>query len=208
MKKLFFVLLLVSIVISQSCSDLKITADYDKSADFSKFKTFNIIRYQEGAVASTSLSMMTVSLLEEAIIEELMNRGYTLSDDPDIEVYYFVKTKDKTEYKTTSTSVGGYGGNPYYYGYHGGYGYYNSYTQAVDYTEGSLIIELVNNEVDQLLWQGVAVKSLDETSSSQRSISQIVNGIFRSYKWKVEDTTPTPTTQSYEKQGGSEDATH
>lgn len=205
MKKLVFVLFLAAFVVFESCSDLKITSDYDKTADFSNFQTFNIMRYQEGSVESSSLSMMTVSFLEEAMIDELMGRGYNLSDGPDIEVYYFVKTKDKTQYKTTSTSVGMYGGSPYYYGYHGGYGYYNSYTQAVDYTVGSLIIELVDGKTNRLVWQGVAQKSLDQTAGSQKNISEIVNGIFRSYKWKA--TSPernSSTTQDYEKQGGEE----
>ena len=168
-----------------SCSDLKVTAEYDKNADFTSFKTFNIKTYQSGEIESTALSMMTVSFIEEAIIDELMQRGYTLSDNPDIEVYYYVKLKDQTKVVETSTNNGMYGGSPYYYGYYGGYSYYDSY-QVIDYAEGSLIIELVDNNKNKALWQGIGTKSVQEEAANQKSIQQIVNSIFYSYKWTVE----------------------
>lgn len=187
MKKVIFLLSLISIVLVQSCSDLKVTSDYDKSADFTTFKTFNIMRYQEGVLESTPLPLMTISFIEEAIIDELMARGYTLSDDPDIEVYYFVRLNAKTELVQTGVSGGMYYGSPYYYGYHGGYTYYND-VREVDYTEGSLIVELVDNKKDRAIWQGVAVKSVAQSQSSQKNIRMIISKVFYNYKWKVEST--------------------
>lgn len=187
MKRSLFLFLISVLVLISSCSDLKVTADYDKDTDFSNYKTFNIMHYEEGAVESTSLSMMTISFIEEAIIDELMKRGYTLSDDPDLEVYYYVKLKDKTSYNTSGPSVGMYYGSPYYYGYHGGYTYTGN-IQSVDYTEGSLIVELVDAKMNKAVWQGIAVKSVTQESANQRAIQQIINRVFFDYKWTVEGT--------------------
>ena len=193
MKTYIPLFLLSFILVFTSCSDLKVTADYDKNADFTSFKTFNIKTYQSGEMESTPLSMMTVSFIEEAIIDELMGRGYTLSDNPDIEVYYYVKLSEETKLSTTRVSGGMYAGRPYYYGYYGAYTYYDTY-QVIDYTEGALIIELVDNVKDRALWQGIGTKSVTQESASQKAIQQIVNSIFFSYKWKAETTT-TPKTQ-------------
>lgn len=195
MKNVFFIFILSLVVLAESCSDLKVTSDYDKEADFTSYKTFNIMRYEEGAVESTPLSMMTVSFIEEAIINELMNRGYTLSDNPDIEVYYYVKLADKTEYVSDpSVGMSTYYGSPYYYGYHGGYAY-TSEVRTMDYTEGALIIELVDNKGDIAVWQGVAKQSVTQNTAHQKEINHIVNRIFYNYKWNSDSAVETPATK-------------
>jgi hypothetical protein len=184
MKKPLFILFISLSVIAQSCSDLKVTTDYDKTADFSDFKTFNILSDQEGSPVPNGVSKLTLSNIEESIIDQMMNRGYTLSDNPDIGVYYYIKLSEQTQY--VQSSVGYYGGSPYYYGYYGGYGYYDTYVQAVNSTEGSLIIELVDVKKNRALWQGIATQSVTASTATEKSIAQIVNSIFFSYKWKAE----------------------
>lgn len=188
MKKAHIILILLAVALV-SCSELKITSDYDKGTDFTSYKTFNIMKYQEGVVESTALSMMTVSFIEEAIIDEMLKRGYTLSDNPDVEVYYYVKLNSKTEYVNTGPSVGvnTYYGSPYYYGYHGGYTY-PSELRTVDYTEGALIIELVDGKETQAVWQGVAKQSVTQNTAHQKEINHIVNRIFYNFKWKSATT--------------------
>lgn len=185
MKKISLIILLFTIILAESCSDLKVTSDYDKSADFSVYKTFNIMTYQEGEMESAPLSMMTVSFIEEAIIDEMMNRGYTLSDDPSIEIYYFVKLGEKTDVSNVSYGVGVGYGSPYYYGYHGGYSSYYNQPIVTSHTEGTLIIELVDNEKDRAIWQGVGSKSVSQQTAKQKEIQLIVNKVFYNYKWNA-----------------------
>lgn len=205
MKKLFFVVTSLFIFLAEGCSDLKITSDYDRSADFSNLKTFNIISHHEGAPVPNEISRLSISYIEESIIDEMMDRGYTLSDNSDIEVYYYIKLSETTEYQATTVGTYGgnpyYGGSPYYYGYHGGYGYTSTYVQAIDVTEGALIIELVNSSTEKALWQGVATKSVAQTSPSDRDIHQIVHSIFTTYKWKAELVSQeSPKGKEHEKQ--------
>ena len=195
MKNIFLIILLGVILIAESCSDLKVTSDYDKTADFSVYKTFNIMTYQTGEMESAPLSMMTVSFIEEAIIDEMMNRGYTLSDDPDIEIYYFVKLNDKTQVSNSSVSVGVGYGSPYYYGYHSGYTSYYNQPIVSNYTEGTLIVELVDNSRDRAIWQGIGSKSVSQHTSSQKEIQLILNKIFYGYKWNAEGASKKDTQQ-------------
>lgn len=196
MKKIFFVFLLAICVLAESCSDLKVTSDYDKSADFTSFSTFNLMTNDEGMTAPDGVSRLTVSFIEESIIDQLMKRNYTLSDNPDIGVYYYIKVAEKTKL-TGGSSVGVYAGNPYYYGYYGGYGYYSTSIQEVNYAEGSLIIELVDMKENKAIWQGVATQSVTQSSVTDKQIQQIVNSIFFKYKWKAEVAEdPAPKTGS------------
>jgi len=190
-----------------SCSGLKVTNDYDKSADFSSFKTFNIMSNDEGMTTPDGVSRLTISYIEESIIDQLMDRNYTLSDNPDIGVYYYIKVAQQTQV-TQSTSVGLYAGSPYYYGYYGGYAYYSPSVQEVDYTEGTLIIELVDMEKNKAIWRGVGTQSVTQSKMTDKQIQQIVNSIFFSYKWKTEPTlekTNFKTTKPVKK---NEDATY
>lgn len=195
MKKTFFILLLSASALIESCSDLKVTSDYDKSADFSSFKTFNIMSNDEGMTVPEGVSRLTISFIEESIIDQLMNRNYTLSDNPDIGVYYYIKVAQKTEL-TGGTTVGLYGGNPYYYGYYGGYGYYSTTIQEVNFTEGSLIIELVDMKENKAIWQGVATQSVTASTVTDKQIQQIVNSIFFSYKWNAEEANVDPKSKT------------
>lgn len=141
----------------------------------------------EGMTTPNGVSRLTISFIEESIIDQLMNRNYTLSDKPDIGVYYYIKVAQKTEL-TGGTTVGLYAGNPYYYGYYGGYSYYTTGVQEVDYTEGTLIIELVDMSQNKAIWRGVGTQSVTQSTVTDKQIQQIVNSIFFSYKWKAEET--------------------
>lgn len=186
MKKILLLALLGFILIAESCSDLKVTSDYDKDADFTAFKTFNIMTYHSGEMETAPLSMMTVSFIEEAIIDEMMNRGYTLSDNPDIEIYYFVKLGEKTSVSNSSVSVGVGYGSPYYYGYHGGYTSYYNQPIVTTHTEGTLIVELVDNAKDRAVWQGVGTQSVSQQTAKQKDIQLILSKVFYGYKWNAE----------------------
>ncbi|NUO87105.1 MAG: DUF4136 domain-containing protein, partial [Cupriavidus sp.] len=78
-----------------------------------------------------------------------------------------------------------------YYGYRGGlyapwpgYGFYND---VYRYTEGTVNIDLVDRRQMKLVWEGVAVGSVDtsDKASAQQRIDRTVAQIFAKYPFRA-----------------------
>lgn len=171
MKKL--VLLLLSFAL-MGCSTVSVLYDYDKQADFTKYKTYSF---------SESINQLGVGDLNrdrmiKAVENEMAAKGFTMKEDPDVVVDMHIKAKDVVSATATTT---GYGG-PWRYGYGGGF----STTQVNynEYTEGTLFINLVDMATEKIVWQGVGKRTLEEGASPEKreqNINYAIQQIFTNY---------------------------
>jgi hypothetical protein len=170
-------------------------SDYDDSADFSKYRTYN---YIEGAgPKSDNYQSLFSQYMVEAIDKEMQTRGYTKSDNPDLLVNFNAQLQDKTKV-TTSPSMGMTGG---YYGYRGGFydpwvGYgYGTDTHVSQYTEGTYNIDLIDPRTKKLVWEAVGVGKLTEEKRAQMRelIRDGVPRYFELYPFVAGDGTPRST---------------
>jgi hypothetical protein len=175
MKKLFLLIGVVAAMLS--CSTLKVGYDYDKQADFTKYKTY---AFSEEAL-NLPIDQLNRDRVLKAVEIELAAKGFTKSDTPDVLIDLQMKAKQETE--ATATNTGGmYGGR---YGFAGGYGYGGT-TQITynDYLVGSLFINMVDRSTEKIVWQGRGSKTIDEDATpSQRdtNITTSVKKIFTQY---------------------------
>ena len=72
--------------------------------------------------------------------------------------------------------------------YYGGYGYGSGFTTTQvsydTYTEGTLLIAMIDKNTNKLVWQGTGVKTIDENASPQKreeNINYGVNQIMANY---------------------------
>jgi hypothetical protein len=195
MTKHFFSLAIAALLLS-GCSSNKLTVltSYDDEADFTSYLTFGVVNYEATQGIDKSPNGFVDQYFEEAIEKEMKDRGYILSDNRDLEIYYYIKVTTETEMVANSTSpyYGGYYGSPYYHGYYGGYGYGSvgigvstTTVQEVDHHEGTLIIDIVDVRADKVVWRGTAQKSINNSGGDQRIINQVINRVFYDYKWTV-----------------------
>ena len=113
---------MLALFLSACSSAPDIRSDYDRAADFSGYRTYNFID-GAGPDGQGYQSLFTKYMLS-AITLEMENRGYTMSDTPDLLVNFNAFLQDKTKVTTTPSSMGGYYGyRGGYYGPWGGYGY-------------------------------------------------------------------------------------
>lgn len=144
-----------------SCSPtVKVTSDYDHSANFSQYKTFAVydLKAQEGQV-----NQLNVDRVTNAIRNEMLAKGFTESDNPDLKVNAVSILKNKTSV-SSNTNFYGYGGMYRPYGYWGGgamMGGANTTFNTYDYVDGSLIIDIVSTKTGKLLWQGIGNSEID-----------------------------------------------
>jgi hypothetical protein len=168
---LFFLLLLIG------CSGISVTHDYDQKEDFTKFKTFNWMPQPKALVADAQAAQLNNSLfdkrLKSAVNEGLQAKGMQLAaQNPDFLIVYHTGVQDKV-----NITDWGYGYGPYW-------GPWGGPVDVQQYTEGTLIIDFVDAEDNQLIWRGTATKALVSRPSPEKAeqvIKQIVEKLLVNY---------------------------
>ena len=170
--KNFKLALLGLIVLFTSCSTIKVTTDYDTKANFSKYKTFAF--YKTG-IDKAEISDLDKRRILRAIENELIAQGFTKSENPDMLVSIFTKSREKVDVNQTNLGYGwGWGWNPWIWGG------MNNNVNVSQYTEGTLFIDFIDKEKKELFWQGVgtgALKTEDRAKKEER-INQFVKEII------------------------------
>ncbi|GAO42682.1 DUF4136 domain-containing protein [Flavihumibacter petaseus] len=172
-------LVMVAIVALFSCtSQVKVTTDYNRSVDFSKYKTFAFYQLSDHG---PGLSQLNQERIINAIKSQLLTMGFTENkENPDLWVNATAIVKEKTQV-TANSNYYGYGG--YYRPYGWGPGFngtttYNTY----EYKDGSLIIDLIDAASKTLVWQGTGNKEIDKPSKDpDAAIKAAVAKIMESY---------------------------
>jgi len=151
-------LIIIAICFSMACNTLKVTSDYDKSTNFSQYKTFTIDRVTE---KDQSISQLNRDRIINAVRAEMTKKGFTESDNGDLLIHIVTVLQDKKSV-SANTNYYGYGGAYRPYGWAGGGG--SSYTTYnVDtYKDGSLIIDIIDAKTKQLEWEGIGNKEIDK----------------------------------------------
>ena len=147
-----------AVTLAACSSGPKIFTNQSPTAEFSAYKTYN---YESvlGTDERNGYRSILSNYLIAATDREMQSRGYSKSDTPDMVLNFYVHTKEKISTTSSpSMSTGGYYGyrSPYY----GAYGGYE--TRTTQYTEGTLNVDIVDNQKDQLAWEGVAVGRVND----------------------------------------------
>lgn len=112
-----------------------------------------------------------------ATSRELESHGLTRDDgNPDLLVNFLISTRETIESRPTT------GGSVYYgrgaYGRWGGYGMgMGTTTEVVQRTEGTLTIDVIDAERNQLVWEGAARGRVTEAVREQRR--QVIDSAVR-----------------------------
>ncbi|HET6994314.1 MAG TPA: DUF4136 domain-containing protein [Chitinophagaceae bacterium] len=150
---------LAILLIATSCGpSLKVNTDYDKSADFTSYKTFALYNADK---INEAISQLNRDRVANAIRSEMIKKGYQESTtSPDLLVNPVAIFKDRTSVSST-TNYYGYGGM--YRPYYGGGGMVSGTTSydVQHYKDGSLIIDIVDAKTEKVVWQGVGNKEID-----------------------------------------------
>jgi len=176
MKTLKRIFVLSSIVmVLASCSSLQTVSDYDRSADFSGYKTYNF--YEKG------LERLKVNNLDKrrlmAAVEQNMNsKGFVKADKPDILVNIIVVSKERTEvYPSYPAFYGGWGwGMGWRSPYWGGSNYVDRYS------EGIIDIDFLDPAKKILVWHGRGYGfNLDDYRKREERLQKGVMEILSQY---------------------------
>jgi hypothetical protein len=149
-----------------------VQTDYDRSFNFSRLKTFNFAVQQRPPVDPLAGDSLNDGRLRAAIESNLMAAGFRMETaaKPDFAVAYYVTAKDKLNVQGYSIGPGRWLGR--------------RDIRVDQFTEGTLIVDLIETNTNQLVWRGrvsgaVELKKLDE------KINKAVEKLFKQF---VKDT--------------------
>lgn len=169
MKKHLYILL---IAIVSGCSTVKVTFDYDKDADFARYKTYTF----SGAAKELPVGDLNRDRVLKAIENEMQQKGFTKSDNPDIIIDVHIKTQQKVTATATTTGTG--------WGYRYGGGFSTTQVNYNEYTDGTLFIIFVDAEKEKIVWEGIGTKTLDENlnpDKREEAINYSIKSIMDKY---------------------------
>ncbi len=169
-----------------SCSSVSVYSDYEKGTDFSNYKTYAF--YKKG-IDKVEISDLDKRRILRAIEAELNAKGMVISENPDILVNIFTKSREKIDVYNNAY----YGWYPYYYGYghYGPYGHGFGYNNVYTSTEGTLFIDLIDTRKKELVWQGIGTGVLSYSKSIEQKearIREFVSKIMAIYPPGIEST--------------------
>lgn len=177
MKKL--VILVSFLIAAASCSTIKVSSDFDRTAGFASYKTYAFT----AEALNLPLDDINKNRVLNAVEAELTAKGFTkVADDPDVLIDINIKAVQQTTATASTSGTGGYYGRGYRYGYGGGF---STTTINYDtYTDGTMFIDMIDAQKQQLVWQGRGTKTLDPDASPQKredNIDYAVKQIFTKY---------------------------
>lgn len=187
MKNIYSLASLFFLLLFLSCSSVEVYSDYDKATDFTQYKTYAF--YKKG-IDKVEISDLDKKRILRAIERELKSKGFVPSDNPDLLVNIFTKSREKIDIYNNNY----YGWYPWYYGYGYGYGYPGygfGYTNVSSSTEGTLFIDLVDARKKELAWQGIGVGILSyykNVDKKEARINEFVTNIMMQYPPQLNTT--------------------
>jgi len=192
------VALVATALLAGCASQPKVLSDYDKSADFAKYRTFGFVT-QVGA-DSTEFKSLAVQTMQAAATRQMELRGYTLSDTPDLVINFTGKIEEKADvesipapYYGPGWGYGGFYGAPY-----GGWGGGGTQVTTRRYNVGTLVMDVVDREKRQAVFQGSVsdVVTKEMMANREAAITGAVNRIFASYPFVAGRATPVPVAEA------------
>ena len=181
-----------AIALAGCASGPDIRAYYDKAADFGKYRTYGFVT-QAGTDSGDFRSLAT-QMLQNAASREMEARGYTRAENPDLVINFKGQLEEKVDIESTPA--------PYYgpgWGYRGWYGapyggYGGSEVTTRRYNVGTLVVDVVDREKRQVVFQGAIsdVVTKEMQQNREASINAAVAHVFSKYPFVAGQSAPVP----------------
>jgi hypothetical protein len=120
------------------------------------------------------VNSITNEAMRSTIVDAFKSRGYALDPgNPDFNVAYYASARERLD-----VTMWDYG----YPGRWGGWGPRPMYATARPFTEGTVIIDVIDSKSNDLLWRGRGVSAVsDDPEEFQKSLREAVNAIIKKF---------------------------
>ncbi len=171
-----------------------ISSNYDKSIDFSQYKTFAWLQDKDTSKSEYNNQIIRNNT-RNYFSRSMGDIGYKADlENPDIflELVITENKKNKTISTVNTTPIYPwyYQSNPYYYPYPNAYYYRNFYdynysssytTEKIEYTEGGITLNIIDRKQNKLVWTGTAKGDLYDPDMIDANLHPAVYDIMKRY---------------------------
>ena len=176
-------------MILAGCMNASVYSDYDRSNDFTKYKTFAWSPEPHKPHKNRNFDNQIIeNNIKSYVNKEMEVRGYKLDiSNPDIILDFDIMVEKKVQ--TVSTPIYNHPNN-----YTGNYSYRrnNQYNngmqyqvgnriQKISYKEGTVTIDVIDKGSNQLVWKAWAVTTLTDPETFSNELERDIHAIFNKY---------------------------
>ena len=182
MKRFNLIFTIILSLFLLGCAGVKVTTDQGKDTDFTQYKTFSFLGWQNDS--NTILNEFDKTRLRDAFKQEFQSRNLEyVEESGDMAVSLYIVVSKETSTTAYTNYYGGYGGR---YGgrYRGGWGGGNSSTtySESDYLKGTMVMDVFDEAKDEQIWQAVAAGTINEKPEKrEKSIPKVVNALMKKF---------------------------
>jgi len=157
------------------CASSKVQTDYDKSAAYNTFKTYQWLK-QESVVSTMGyedVDNSSISQTVQAIADKVLNgKGFRLidQDNPDFLITYYAGLKKRVNVNEYGYSYGEWQS-----------GLYDRNRNVQAYQEGLLMIDIILGSSKELVWRGWLTGIIEEPNSAGQKIDNAVKEILHKF---------------------------
>lgn len=188
-----FLAALVTVAALAGCaSGPDVRGDYDRAADFSKYRTYNFL--SDSGTGGTEFKSIAQQMMQQAAAREMESRGYTKAENPDLLINFKGKLEEKTDIQSTPAPYygPGFGYRGWYGAPYGAYGYGGTEVTTHRYNVGTLVMDVIDREQRVAVFQGgvegVVTKKMMQ--DKEGSLNNAVAAIFSKYPFVAGKGTP------------------
>ena len=175
MKKSIVLAFIATLFLGACASGPQIASNVNPGTDFRAFETYNFMQ-PLGTDRSNGVRTPISSRLIASMDREMAARGLTKSDDPDILVDFSVVAQDRIDIRQTPTHTTARRSH-----WHHPWNTWPTYQTTVrQYTEGSLVIDLIAPKQGMLIAEGGATQRISSNELTQERSDELVSKVMAS----------------------------
>ncbi len=170
--------------ISIYCSYGQVMSDFDKTADFTKYKTYEFKGWEKNS--NEMLNEFDKTRITDAFKSELVSRGLIHDENnPDVAITLFVVIAERTSTTAYTNYNGGFGYGRSW-GWGAGMGSATTTYSERDYKMGTIVIDFYDEETKKLVFQGTLQTEVNEKAKKrEKSIPKNVAKLMKKYPVKT-----------------------
>ena len=166
-RNLFFVILVIGVTGLLSCASVKVAVNYDEEAPFSEYQTFHFVKPKHQSRAGSRA--VTHPLFTKDVMREIRpimeGKGFTEAatrGEADFLVVFYAMVQHRRDFVPPTYRVGRWGRV-----------WRTRPGHVVRYKEGTLVIDIVDQQKKELVWQGVGTGVLDRTNPAANLVEAV-----------------------------------